>query len=143
MKILVINLFLVIFHQAAFAQSDIRGKWKSFDDETQEAKSVVDIFEKDGKYYGKIIKLFRKPGEDPDPVCTECTLDDPRFNKKVVGMEILKDMKKVGAEFTEGTILDPKNGKIYKCKIWMEGADLKLRGYWGPFYRTQTWKKVE
>jgi uncharacterized protein (DUF2147 family) len=42
----------------------------------------------------------------------------------------------------EGTILDPESGKIYQCKIWLEGEDLKVRGYWGPFFRTQTWKKV-
>jgi uncharacterized protein (DUF2147 family) len=134
---------MVLFQHATFAQADIRGKWKSFDDETLEAKSVVDIFEKDGRYYGKVVKLFRKPEEDPDPICKECAPEDPRFNKKVIGMEILRDMKKVGDEFSEGTILDPKNGKIYKCKIWIEGQDLKLRGYWGPFYRTQTWKKAD
>jgi uncharacterized protein (DUF2147 family) len=128
---------------SAFAQSEISGKWTSFDDETDEAKSVVDIFEKEGKYYGKIVKLFRKANEDPDPVCTECEPDDPRFNKKVIGMEILKDMKKSGEEFIDGTILDPKNGKLYKCKIWIEDKDLKLRGYWGPFYRTQTWKRAD
>ena len=58
-------------------------------------------------------------------------------------MEILQDMVKIGNEFAEGSILDPKNGKIYKCKMWIENNDLKLRGYWGPFYRTQTWKKTE
>jgi uncharacterized protein (DUF2147 family) len=143
MKITVFSLFLVFFQNFAFAQAEISGKWKSFDDETLEAKSVVDIYEKGGKYYGKIIRLFRKPEEDPDPICTECAPEDLRFNKKVIGMEILKDMEKIGTEFSEGTILDPKNGKIYKCKIWIEGSDLKLRGYWGPFFRTQTWKRVD
>jgi len=57
-------------------------------------------------------------------------------------MEILKDMKKSGDEFSDGTVLDPKNGKVYRCKIWKEESDLKLRGYLGPFYRTQTWKRV-
>ncbi len=136
-------IFVILTQSFAFAQSEIIGKWKSFDDETQELKSVVDIFEKGGKYYGKIVKLFRMQQEDPDPVCTECPTDDPRFNKKVIGMEILKDMKKIGTDFSEGTILDPKNGKIYQCKIWIEGSDLKLRGYWGPIYRTQTWKRAD
>lgn len=143
MKITVLSLFLVLFHNFAFAQAEISGKWKSFDDETQEAKSVVDIFEREGKYYGKIVRLFRKPTEDPDPICTECPPEDHRFNKKVIGMEILKDMEKIGTEFSKGTILDPKNGKIYTCKIWIEGSDLKLRGYWGPFFRTQTWKRAD
>jgi uncharacterized protein (DUF2147 family) len=134
---------MLLLHQPLLAQTGITGKWTSFDDETREAKSVVDIFENGGKYHGKIVKLFRKSGEDPDPVCTECDEEDPRFNKKVIGMEILKDMKKVGNEYAEGTILDPKNGKIYSCKMWIENNDLKLRGYWGPFYRTQTWKRTE
>jgi uncharacterized protein (DUF2147 family) len=136
-------LFLILIYNPLRAQPEITGRWTSFDDETLEAKSVVDIFEKGGKYHGKIIKLYRKSGEDPDPLCNECDPEDPRFNKKVIGMEILKDMIKIGDEFSEGTILDPKNGKVYKCKIWIENSDLKLRGYWGPFFRTQTWKRAE
>jgi uncharacterized protein (DUF2147 family) len=143
MKQLIFNLLMVIAYSQALAQSEISGKWKSFDDETMEVKSIVEVFEKGGKYYGKIVKLFRNSSEDPDPVCTECDSEDPRFNKKIIGMEILKDMKKTGAEYSEGTILDPKNGKVYRCKIWMEGSDLKLRGYLGPFYRTQTWKRAD
>ena len=57
-------------------------------------------------------------------------------------MEIIKDMKKGTDEYSQGSILDPQDGKIYRCKLWTEGDDLKVRGYWGPFYRTQTWKKV-
>jgi len=143
MKAIILWSFLMFIQNISWSQTEISGKWKSFDDETLEAKSVVDIFEKGGKYYGKIIKLFRKPEEDPDPICTECDPQDARYKKKVIGMEILKDMKKVGTEFSEGTILDPKNGKIYKCKIWIEGSELKLRGYWGPLYRTQTWKRAD
>ena len=143
MNRVLLTFIVIVAPFTLLAQGVITGKWISYDDETQEAKSVVDIFEKGGKYYGKIVRLFRKAGEDPDPVCTECDQGDPRFNKKVIGMEILKDMVKVGNEFAEGSILDPKNGKIYKCKMWIENNDLKLRGYWGPFYRTQTWKKTE
>lgn len=120
------------------AQS-ILGKWTSIDDETNEPKSIVEITQRDGKLYGKIIKLFRSPDEDPDPVCKECPQDDSRFNKKVLGMEIIKDMVEDDDQYSGGTILDPKVGKIYRCKLWVEGSYLKVRGYWGPFYRTQTW----
>jgi uncharacterized protein (DUF2147 family) len=123
----------------ASAQESVLGKWKTIDDETQEPKSVVEIFERDRKVYGKIVKLFRKPGEDPDPVCDNCNPEDARFKKKVIGMEILKDMKRSGDQYSDGNILDPNNGKVYTCKLWLEGNELKLRGYWGPFYRTQTW----
>lgn len=121
---------------------EVIGKWRTIDDETEQPKSIVEIFERDGKIYGKLIKLFRTPEQDQDPVCSKCEEDDPRFNKKFIGMEIMTDMSKVGDEYTNGEILDPGSGKIYKCKMWLDGADLKVRGYWGPFYRTQTWLKA-
>ncbi len=142
MKTLVTGFFFIILSTQAFSQTSIVGKWQTIDDETNAPKSIVEITERGGKYFGKITKLFRQKGEDPDPSCTECDSDDPRYNKKVMGMEILKDLKKDGSEYSGGTILDPKNGKVYKCKIWLEDGDLKLRGYIGPFFRTQTWKKV-
>jgi len=120
-------------------QDSITGKWKTIDDESNKPKSIVEIFEREGKYYGKIVKLFRTQAEEQDPLCEECPQEDPRYKKKIIGMEILKEMVKSGSEYSEGTILDPNNGKIYRCKIWREGINLKLRGYWGPFYRTQTW----
>lgn len=126
----------------SFSQS-ITGKWTTIDDETGKEKSVVEIFEKQGKYFGRITKLFRGPNEDPDPVCDECEDSDPRYKKKIIGMEIIRDMKKDGDEYSNGDILDPANGKVYKCKLWVEGSNLKVRGYWGPFFRTQTWKKSQ
>lgn len=104
---------------------------------------MVEIYEKGGKVYGKIIKLFRKQGEDPDPICNECDSDDTRYKKKIIGMEIIADMEKSKEDYSGGKILDPATGKIYGCKLWLEGNDLKVRGYWGPFYRTQTWKKFQ
>lgn len=117
------------------------GKWKTIDDGTGEPKSVVEIVERSGKVYGKVIKIFPKPGEDPDPVCDKCPSDDTRYNAKVIGMEIMKDMTSEGDEFSGGTILDPEVGKIYRCRIWREGENLRVRGYWGPFFRTQVWHR--
>ena len=132
--------FLLLGATMAQAQSGFVGKWKTIDDESGEVRSVVEIYERDGKLYGKVSKIFPKPGDDPDPVCTECPKDDSRFNQKIIGMEIIKDLVKLGNEYSEGTILDPEPGKIYRCKLWLEGNDLMVRGFWGPFYRTQTWK---
>lgn len=136
-------LSLGFFLTALPGSAQVIGKWKTIDDETNEPKSIVEIFERDGKVYGKIVKLFRKPGEDPDPVCDECGTDDSRYNKKIIGMEIMRDMVKAGTEYAAGDILDPNNGKIYRCRIWLEENNLKVRGYWGPFYRTQTWHKAQ
>jgi uncharacterized protein (DUF2147 family) len=120
----------------------IEGKWKSFDDKTGELKSIIEIFERGSKIYGKIIKTFPKPEEDADPVCTKCPKNDLRFNKKILGMEIIKELTPDGNEFEGGDILDPEVGKVYTCKLWLEDGQLKVRGYLGPFYRTQTWEKV-
>ena len=135
--ILIVGLFV---HSATWSQS-ILGKWKTIDDETDEPKSIVEIFERNGKVYGRIIKLYRRSDEDQDPICDKCDEDDLRFKSKVIGMEILKGMMKDSNEYSGGEILDPNNGKVYRCKIWLEGKDLKLRGYLGPFFRTQTWVK--
>lgn len=123
------------------AQTSPIGLWKTIDDETGAEKSIVEIYERSGKYYGKIVKLFRKPHEEQDPVCNECDEDDSRFKQKIIGMVIITDMVKDGDEYEDGEILDPNNGKIYSCKFWREGNKLYLRGYWGFLYRTQEWIK--
>lgn len=140
------NVFLIaltLLSLALQAQYSPIGKWKTIDDETGDEKSVVEIYERDGKLYGKIIKLFRKPGEDPDPICDKCDKDDPRYGQKVIGMEIMKDMVKDGNEYEDGEILKPDEGKIYDCRIWREGNKLYVRGYWGFLYRTQEWIRYE
>lgn len=141
MKIFFTLIITCFFSHALNAQS-VFGKWKTIDDETGEAKSVVEIYQQNDKVYGKIIKLFRQPDENPDPLCDECPEDDPRYKQKVIGMEIIKGLEKDGDEYVGGTVLKPDEGKIYKCKIWIEDGKLKIRGYWGLFYRTQTWVRV-
>ena len=142
MKLILSTIIVLIAFAHIDAQS-IEGKWKTIDDETGEAKSVVEIYERNGKYFGKIIKLFRNPSQDPDPICDECPEDDPRYKQKIIGMEIIKDLEKNGDEYTDGTVLKPDEGKIFKCKIWIENEKLKIRGYWGWFYRTQTWVRAD
>ena len=133
-------LLFILFISNSYAQSVV-GKWKTIDDETGKPKSIVEIFIKDGKAYGKIIKLFKEPSEDQDPICDECT--DYRKDKKIIGMTIITDMVQDGDEWEDGEILDPNNGKIYDCSFWIENNELKLRGYIAFFFRTQTWIRVE
>ncbi|MEM0939692.1 MAG: DUF2147 domain-containing protein [Bacteroidota bacterium] len=133
-------LFIAVFISLpSFSQQSILRKWKTTDDESGKPKSVVEIYEKDKKYFGKIVKLFQDTHEDPDPVCTEC--EGKKKNQKVIGMEIITDMKydRRDRKFHKGEILDPENGNIYDCKLWIEDGKLKVRGYLLFFYRTQTW----
>jgi hypothetical protein len=140
------SVYLFCLAAVSFAQgSSIAGKWKTIDDETNEPKSVVEIYERDGKFYGKIVELFRKPGEDPDPVCKSCADDDPRKGQPIKGMEIIKDLVEKNGVYSGGTILDPgdDSGDVYTCKLWLEDGKLMVRGYIAFFFRTQTWHKVE
>lgn len=137
-----IFLCLALFAAAPiFAQdaTEIVGKWETIDDETKEAKSIVEIVKgSDGKYYGKIIELKVKSDHS---TCVKCKGD--RKNKPLVGLEIIRGMKKSGSEYKEGTILDPASGKEYKSTIKREGNKLHVRGYVGipTFGRTQVWNK--
>ena len=122
------------------AQS-LTGKWKTIDDEIEgRVKSIVEIAEREGEYFGTVVELFRLPDEDQDPYCDKC--GDDRKGKRVLGMEIVRNMVARDGEWSEGTICDPKKGRIYDCKMWFEDGEpdvLKVRGYWGFLYRTQEW----
>jgi len=143
MKRFTLLLVFIGISFTAISQSAVTGKWKTIDDETGKEKSIVEIYEKDGELYGKILKIFTEPNEDQDPICDKCSGD--RKNKKIIGMEIIRDMEwdADDEEWEDGEILDPEDGKTYDCVIWREGDDLKVRGYVAFFYRTQTWKKAD
>lgn len=111
--------------------------WKTIDDETGEAKSHVKIIEVNNRLYGTVVKLLR----DPDATCDNC--EGEKKGQRIQGMVVLWGLKKDGNEWSGGKILDPKKGKIYRAKMWIEGDDLQVRGYIGPFFRTQTWKLVK
>lgn len=146
MKKMILLLVLIISTSTLFAQhEDITGLWKTIDDETNKPKSVVKIYIQDGKLYGDIVKLFRIEGEDPDPICDKCDEDDPRFNQKILGMTIITDMEyqKDDNEWEDGEIMDPKKGKVYDCKLWVENGKLQVRGYVLFFHRTQEWLRFD
>lgn len=123
----------------ALAQS-VTGTWKTIDDETGQAKALVQITENaNGELSGRITKLFNKP----DMLCDKC--EGERKNKPVIGMNILWGLKKTNDGWGNGKILDPKNGKTYSAKARLidNGTKLEVRGYLGVSLlgRTQTWER--
>jgi uncharacterized protein (DUF2147 family) len=123
----------------ASAQS-ITGTWKTIDDETGEAKSHVEIFAADGKYYGKVAKMLKS---SPDRKCDKCPGE--RKDQPILGMIVVVNMLEKKGLWESGDILDPEKGKWYKCKMWLKDGDpntLVVRGYLGPFYRTQYWYRL-
>ena len=126
-----------------FSQSPI-GKWKTIDDNTNKEKSIVEIYQVNGKLHGKVVKVYPDPGEDPNPICDQCKGD--KKNKPVVGMEIMWELEKDGSEWGDGSIMDPENGKTYDCYIELVSNEkLKVRGYLGfsLLGRTQYWYRVK
>jgi uncharacterized protein (DUF2147 family) len=134
-----LHVLLFSFVFSAHGQPSIFGKWTTVDDNTGEIKSIVEIIERDGEIYGRIVAILTE--SNPDVVCDQCAEDDERHNQRIMDMEIIQNLKKSGSEYGDGTILDREDGKVYRCKLWVEDGQLKVRGYWGPFYRTQTWRK--
>ncbi len=125
--------------QLAQAQS-ITGTWKTVDDNSGEARSHINLYEADGKLHGKIEKLLQKP---PGTLCPNCP--DERKNQPLIGMVLLVNMTYNSGMWQNGNILDPDKGKWYGCKLWLKEGDpntLVVRGYLGPFYRTQYWQRL-
>lgn len=125
---------------AAAADSPI-GIWRTVD-ENGKAKSHVQIYDQGGKLFGKITALTEPTDQAGKPkTCTHCTGADK--DKPIVGLVIIRDLSPSGDAYEGGTILDPEDGKVYKTKIWVEDGKLKVRGYVGFVYKTQTWLKVQ
>lgn len=133
--------FLILLSTFSLAQSPI-GTWKTTDDKTGNDKSYVEIYEKDGALFGKIVKILTKGKENAK--CEDCKGD--KKNKPILGMAVLYNLKKDGKEWSGGNIFDPNSGKEYKAIIKLNGNDkLDVRGYIGlPIAgRTQTWTRVK
>ena len=116
------------------------GIWKTIDDVTGDAKSHIEIYEENGKLYGKVVKLLMS---DPSTLCTECK--DDLKDQPVLGMVLMKNLVPEKNYWEKGTIMDPETGKSYKCKIYMESPNkIKVRGYIGieALGRNQYWHRV-
>jgi uncharacterized protein (DUF2147 family) len=141
MKIILVSFLLLLSFVLNATTDPLIGTYQTIDDKTNKPKSIIKIYQKNNKFFGKIIKIYPKKGEDKDPICDKCT---GRFkNKKIIGMTILENLVKKENEYVDGTIMDPDNGKTYDCKLWLEDGKLKVRGYIAFLYRTQTWIKKE
>ncbi len=137
-KIILIVLFAIT--QPLFAADSPVGQWRSIDDETKEAKSIIKIYQQaDGTVAGKVVKLLQKSGA----LCKKCT--GKNKDKPIEGMEILWGLKENGDRWTSGTILDPKKGKTYRAEVQVinKGRSLKVTGKVLLFSRSQVWQKVD
>ena len=130
---------------AAGAQATPAGLWKSIDDNTKKERSLIRISESGGVYSGRIEKVL-DPEAKPGEVCEKCS--DERKGQPLIGMPLIRNVRQNAddkAVFDGGDITDPDNGKVYRLRLKPldGGKQLEVRGYIGPFYRNQTWVRVE
>ena len=136
----IVMLSLGLAARGAGAADAPVGQWKTVDEKSGAVESVVEIYDQGGKLFGKIANLTKPTDEQGKPkLCTKCTGADK--DKPIVGLIIIKGLGADGAHWKGGTILDPDDGKVYNAELWVEEGNLKVRGYLGFFYRTQTWVK--
>jgi uncharacterized protein (DUF2147 family) len=139
----IITIAVLLISSVIYAQNTgVIGKWKTVDDETGQAKSIVEIYEKSGKIYGRVMEIF--DANHKKDLCNDCSGEDA--NKPILGLTIIKGLSKDGNEYNSGEIMDPKNGRHYKCTIVLQSKDkLKVRGYIGfaLLGRTQYWYRVK
>lgn len=133
---------------AAWSQATPAGLWKTVDDATGQARSLVRINEAAGVFEATLEKLL-DPATPPDKLCDKCPGE--LHNRPLVGLPILRGVKRAEGvdppRWDGGTILDPANGKDYKVRLTLvdEGRRLQVRGYIGTpmFGRTQVWVRAE
>ena len=141
-----LTLIALMLAGSAWAQATPVGLWKTIDDKTKTERALVRITESGGVFVGHIEKLLAADAK-PDATCDKC--EDDRKDKPMVGLQIVRGVKKGDSEglFDGGTILDANEGKIYKVRMQPAdgGKKLEVRGYVGmPMLgRTQTWLRVE
>ena len=143
--ITVFSIFLLSLAPTAFAAGATpAGLWRTIDDNTGKPRSLVRIHEHNGEY-SAVIEKGLLATDTPDAVCDKCT--DERKGKRIVGMTIVKGIKFTDGHYEGGEILDPENGKTYRClmKLDSTGNQLEVRGYIGISLigRSQNWTRVE
>ncbi|TBN00390.1 DUF2147 domain-containing protein [Hyunsoonleella flava] len=141
MKNKIAVLVLCLISCSMFAQ-DIFGKWKTIDDETGEAKSIVKIYKENGKVFGKIVDILNP--DRKDALCIKCEGDDK--DKPIMGFVLIRNLEKDGRYYEGGTIFDPQKGKKYKCRLGLDEDNedlLQVRGYVAFFYATQYWERIK
>lgn len=136
---ILIGWVLIVAHLSPKAQ--VTGLWKVVDDKDGIEKSIVEIYEQDDRYYGRVVKLLEASKRTH---CDNC--DGQLKGRPLTGMIILYDIKKTNKGGKDGKVLHPANGKIYSCILELETPDkLKVRGYLGvpTLGITQYWNRLK
>lgn len=154
MKKLICAALLLFTAAAVFAADPVEGYWVSINEEG-ELTAGWHIYQKDGILYGEILAAAGKPRDTIATAVKESYKDFPvsgAVNKMpLLGTPWIWGLtSKAAGQWANGSIIDPADGKVYKCKITFRKADgkkykedtLEMRGEIGlGIGRSQFWKK--
>lgn len=141
----VVFSLLSFYSASVFSASPLEGLWQTIDDVTGKPRSVIEIkADERGQVNGYIRKVIEIPGVVSHKTCIHCRGD--LKDQPIVGLKMMWQMVARDGEWTGGQILDPKSGKIYRCRLRLseDGHDLEVRGYIGFSWigRSQTWHRI-
>ena len=142
LKLKYVGLIVMLLFGFGLQAQTVLGKWHTINEDTGKPNSLIEIYEDGGEIKGKVLKILKE--ENRDQICSSCSghLKD----KPIEGLELMTGFEKDGSEYAGGLITDPKSGKQYKAKMWVDEENphrLKVRGYIAFFYKTQTWHRAE
>ena len=126
-------LLLIGAGQTLGGEPTAAGLWQSLDEDSHQPNAWFLIRDNGGLYEGTIVRMFMKPGEDPNVVCDKCK--DDRRGKPWLGLDIIRGMKRNGAEYTNGTILDPRDGDLYSAMMTLSPDRPQASHVNSAFYR--------